>query len=130
MEGWKKKRVLLYAHGGLVPEESAIQRVADYREAMLAQQIYPLCFVWKTDFWTTLSNILKDAARPRSEGLIEKAKDLLLDRRDDTLEPPARVLGGKAVRDEMKEHAVLSNTAVARAMDDGRQEKRRGGEES
>src|SRR3546814_18296363 len=50
MEGWKKKRVLLYAHGGLVPEESAIQRVADYREAMLAQQIYPLCFVWKTDF--------------------------------------------------------------------------------
>src|SRR3546814_4490223 len=23
MEGWKKKRVLLYAHGGLVPEESA-----------------------------------------------------------------------------------------------------------
>src|SRR3546814_14475258 len=53
MDGWKKKRVLLYAHGGLVPEESEIQRVADYREAMLAQQIYPLCSDWKTDFWTT-----------------------------------------------------------------------------
>src|SRR3546814_709658 len=117
MEGWKKKRVLLYAHGGLVPEESAIQRVADYREAMLAQQIYPLCFVWKTDFWTTLGNILKDAARPRSEGLIEKAKDLLLDRLDDTLEPLARVIGGKAVWDEMKENALLSTTAVARGMD-------------
>src|SRR3546814_7354654 len=74
----------------LVPEESAIQRVADYREAMLAQQIYPLCFVWKTDFWTTLGNILKDAARPRSEGLIEMAKDLLLDRLDDTLEQIGR----------------------------------------
>ncbi|GAA3923711.1 C1 family peptidase [Luteimonas lutimaris] len=115
--GWKKKRVLLYAHGGLVPEESAIQRVADYREALLAQEIYPLCFVWKTDFWTTLGNILKDAARPRSEGLIEKAKDLLLDRLDDTLEPLARVIGGKAMWDEMKENALLSTTAVARSTD-------------
>src|SRR5690606_2854977 len=117
--GWKKKRVLLYAHGGLVPEESAIQRVADYREVLLAQEIYPLCFVWKTDFWTTLGNILKDAARPRSEGLIEKAKDLLLDRLDDTLEPLARVIGGKAVWDEMKENALLSTTAVARGADGG-----------
>lgn len=116
-KGWKNKRILLYAHGGLVPEETAIQRVADYRETLLAQQIYPLCFVWKTDFWTTLGNILKDAARPRSEGLIEKAKDLLLDRLDDTLEPLARTIGGKAVWDEMKENALLSTTAVARAMD-------------
>src|SRR3546814_18826396 len=64
MEGWKKKRVLPYAHGGLVPEESAIQRVADYREAMLAQQISPLCFVWKTDLWTTLGNPPKAPPRP------------------------------------------------------------------
>ena len=116
-KGWKKKRILLYAHGGLVPEDSAIQRVANYREALLAQEIYPLCFVWKTDFWTTLGNILKDAARPRSEGLIEKAKDLLLDRLDDTLEPLARVIGGKALWDEMKENALLSTTAVARSTD-------------
>src|SRR3546814_20921319 len=50
-------------------------------------------------------------------GLIEKAKDLLLDRLDDTLEPLARVIGGKAVWDEMKENALLSTTAVARGMD-------------
>lgn len=116
-EHWKKKRILLFAHGGLVSEDTAIQRVADYRETLLAQEIYPLCFVWKTDFWTTLGNILRDAARPRSEGLIEKAKDLLLDRLDDTLEPLARVIGGKAVWDEMKENALLSTTAVARGMD-------------
>lgn len=116
-KGWKKKRILLYAHGGLVPEDSAIQRVADYRQTMLAQEIYPLCFIWKTDFWTTLGNILKDAARPRSEGLIEKAKDLLLDRLDDTLEPLARHIGGKALWDEMKENALLATTAVARGPD-------------
>lgn len=115
--GWKKKRILLYAHGGLVPEDSAIQRVADYREAMLKQEIYPLCFIWKTDFWTTLGNLLRDAARPRSEGLIEKAKDLLLDRLDDTLEPLARNIGGKALWDEMKENALRATTAVTRGAD-------------
>ncbi len=109
---WKKKRVLLYAHGGLVPEEAAIQRVADFREAMLREEIYPLCFVWKTDLWTTLGNILKDAAAPRTEGLFDRARDLLLDRLDDTIEPLARAIGGKALWDEMKENALLATTAV------------------
>lgn len=117
MRGWKKKRVLLYAHGGLVPEQSAIQRVADYREAMLKEEIYPLCFIWKTDLWTTLGNILRDCAKPRSEGLLDKAKDLLLDRLDDTLEPLARAIGGKALWDEMKENATLATTAVVRTAD-------------
>lgn len=131
---WPKKRILLYAHGGLVPEEAAIQRVADFREALLPQQIYPLCFIWKTDFWTTLGNILKDAGGARTEGVLSKAKDLLLDRMDDTLEPLARIAGGKAMWDEMKENALLASTAygpdgthegggaalVARLLDDWR----------
>ena len=121
-KGWKKKRVLLYAHGGLVPEDTAIQRVADYREAMLAKEIYPLCFVWKSGLWTTLGNILRDVARPRSEGILDRAKSLLLDRLDDTLEPLARVFGGKAVWDEMKENALRATTAVARGGDGGLQE--------
>ncbi|HJR73050.1 MAG TPA: C1 family peptidase [Luteimonas sp.] len=117
MRGWKKKRVLLYAHGGLVPEQSAVQRVADYREAMLKEEIYPLCFVWKTDLWTTLGNLLRDCAKPRSEGLLDKAKELLLDRLDDTIEPLARAVGGKALWDEMKENAILATTAVVRTAD-------------
>lgn len=122
MQGWKKKRVLLYAHGGLVPEDSAIQRVADYRDAFLRQEIYPLCFVWKTDFWTTLGNILRDSARPRSEGAFDRVRDLLLDRLDDTLEPLARAAGGKALWDEMKENALLATTAVQRNAEGGMQE--------
>jgi hypothetical protein len=121
MRSWKKKRVLLYAHGGLVPEQAAIQRVADYREIMLKEEIYPLCFIWKTDFWTTLGNILRDVARPRSEGLLDKTKDLLLDRLDDTLEPLARAVGGKALWDEMKENAILATTAVVRTADGTRE---------
>lgn len=112
--GWKKKRVLLYAHGGLVPEAAAIQRIADYRETLLPQQIYPVSFIWKTDFWTTLGNLLRDSAQPRSEGFFGKARDLLLDRLDDTLEPLARLAGGKALWDEMKENATLATASVAR----------------
>ncbi|MGH8032752.1 MAG: C1 family peptidase [Luteimonas sp.] len=122
MQTWNKKRVLLYAHGGLVPEDSAIQRVADYRQTLLAQEIYPLCFIWKTDFWTTLGNLLRDSAKPRSEGVFEKAKDLLLDRLDDTLEPLARAAGGRAIWSEMKENALLATTAVKRGPDGGLQE--------
>jgi hypothetical protein len=108
---WEKKRVLLYAHGGLVPEQGAIQRVADYRQTLLGKQIYPLSFIWKTDAWTTLGNILRDVAKPRSEGVVDKAKDLLLDRFDDTLEPLARAAGGKLMWDEIKENGLLATTA-------------------
>lgn len=120
--GWNKKRVMLYAHGGLVPEQSAIQRVADYRETLLDRQVYPLAFVWKSDFWSTLGNILRDVARPRSEGIVDKAKDLLLDRLDDTLEPLARVAGGKLLWDEMKENALLATTARVALANGGAQE--------
>lgn len=111
--GWAKKRILLYAHGGLVGEAAAIERVADYREALLDNQIYPLAFVWKTDGWTTLKNILRDViSRRRAEGVLDASKDFLLDRLDDTLEPVARALTGKAQWDEMKENALLATTSA------------------
>lgn len=108
---WKKKRVLLYAHGGLVSEASAVQRLADYRAAMLEAEVYPLSFIWKTDYWTTLTNMLQDALRRRrSEGFLDAAKDFMLDRLDDALEPIARALTGKAAWDEMKENAARATT--------------------
>ncbi len=107
---WKRKRILLYAHGGLVGEESAIQRLADYRAAMLEAEVYPISFVWKTDYWTTLTNMLQDALkRRRSEGFLDSTKDFMLDRLDDALEPIARALTGKASWDEMKENAARAS---------------------
>lgn len=109
---WKTPRLLLYAHGGLVSEDEAVQRVADYRPALIEQQIYPLSLIWKTDYVTTIGNILKDAlAQRRPEGALEKAKDFLLDRIDDALEPLARTLTGKASWDEMKENGRLASDA-------------------
>jgi hypothetical protein len=106
-KGWKRKRVVLYAHGGLVNETSAIQRLADYRAAMLKEEIYPLSFIWKSDYWTTLTNMLQDALKKRrSEGFLDATKDFMLDRLDGALEPVARWMTGKAAWDEMKENAL------------------------
>jgi len=111
---WKKKRILLYAHGGLVGEKGAVQRVAEYRKAMMDVEVYPLAFVWHSDFWSTLKNILSDSLRQRqSEGFFDKAKDFMLDRLDDTLEPIARYAGGKAQWAEMTENAHAATTSTA-----------------
>lgn len=112
--GWKKKRLVLYAHGGLVGEEAALQRVSDYRKAMLEAECYPLAFIWKSDYWTTLRNMLLDATqRRRPEGFLDSTKDFMLDRLDDALEPIARLLTGKAQWSEMKENALLATNSAS-----------------
>jgi hypothetical protein len=109
--GWRRKRILVYAHGGLVTEAAAHQRLADFRAALLPAEIYPLGLVWRTDYLSTVANILRDAFdRRRPEGALDAAKDFFLDRLDDTLEPLARLLTGKATWDEMKENAVLATS--------------------
>jgi hypothetical protein len=108
---WKTKRVLLYAHGGLVDENSAVQRVSEYLDPLLASEIYPISFVWHSDYWSTLTHMLEDAlATRRDEGVIDATKDFLLDRIDDALEVVARHLTGKAEWDEMKENAEGATT--------------------
>lgn len=110
---WKKKRVLIYAHGGLTDERSAIQKVADLRETLLDSEVYPFAFIWRTDYWTTLNNILSDALnRRRSEGFLDATMDFMLDRVDDALEPLARQLSGKAQWQEMKENAILATKSA------------------
>jgi len=107
------RHILLYAHGGLVGEETAIQRLADYRAAMLDAGVYPLTFIWHTDYWSTVTNVLRDAfSHRRPEGPLDAAKDFMLDRLDDALEPLARALTGKAVWDEMKENALRATLST------------------
>ncbi|MBX3242381.1 MAG: C1 family peptidase [Chitinophagaceae bacterium] len=108
-KSWRRKRLLLYAHGGLVSEESAIQRVADYRAQLLDAEVYPLAFVWNSDAWSTITNILKESVKKRKpEGFLDAAKDFMLNRLDDILEPIARKLTGKMQWDKMKENAALA----------------------
>jgi alpha-beta hydrolase superfamily lysophospholipase len=105
-----KKHLLLYAHGGLVAEEAAVQRVSEYRPALLAAGIYPLAFVWYSDYWTMLTNMLQDTVRRRRpEGFLDGSKDFLLDRLDNAIEPMARRLSGKSSWNEMKENALRAS---------------------
>jgi hypothetical protein len=109
---WKKKRIVVYAHGGLVKQDDALQRVNEYRDGMLAKQCYPLAFIWHTDFWTTVKEILADAAmQRRPEGFLDATKDFMLDRLDDMLEPLARTLGGREIWSKMKEKASAATLA-------------------
>ncbi len=110
------KRLLLIAHGGLVDESGAVQRIAEYRPALLDAGVYPLAFIWNSDYWSTLTNILQDAVRRRRpEGVLDRAKDFMLDRLDDALEPLARQLSGKAAWGEMKENALRASNAFGGA---------------
>jgi hypothetical protein len=110
-KSWSTVRVLLIAHGGLVSEESAIQHLADYLAPMMDHEIYPISFIWHSDYWSTITNVLRDAVRRRrNEGVLDAAKDFLLDRLDDMLEPIARALTGKLEWDEMKENAECAST--------------------
>ena len=112
-QNWKKKRILLYAHGGLVDEGAAVQRVAEYRAQLLQAEIYPISFIWHSDFFTSLTNLLQDAMRKRrSEGFLDDTKDFMLDRLDDALEPIAR-LAGKAIWSEMKGNALAATSNEA-----------------
>jgi hypothetical protein len=113
MEPWGEKHLLLYAHGGLVGEDATVQRLADYRPALLNANVYPISFIWHSDYWTTVTNILQDAIRRRRpEGFLDLTKDFMLDRLDDALEPLARTLTGKAEWDEMKENALDATTSA------------------
>ena len=119
-KGWKKKRILLYAHGGLVPEDSAdpARRRLPRGDARSRRSIRCASSGRPTSGPRSATSSRTPRARA-AKALIEKAKDLLLDRLDDTLEPLARTIGGKALWDEMKENALLATTAVARGSDGG-----------
>lgn len=109
-QGWQKKRLVLYAHGGLVSESAVVPRIGDYWAAMKQQEAYLVGFVWHTDYLTTLEEILKDAIRSvKPEGVISAAKDFLWDRIDDTLEPIARVATGKSEWDKMKANGMAAS---------------------
>ena len=92
-----------------------------YRQSCVDAEVYPIAFIWRSDAWTTIKNILQDALTKRKdEGLLDSAKDFMLDRLDDMLEPVARLLGGKTLWTEMKENATLTSKPAAGQLQDCR----------
>lgn len=90
-------RVVLWAHGGLVSEESGLRVAADQVSWWLANGVYPLFFVWETGFVDALKQILVPA--PRSRDLWDVTTDPVV-------EAGARVMGGPKLWAAMKTSAI------------------------
>jgi pimeloyl-ACP methyl ester carboxylesterase len=122
-KNWRTRRLVLFAHGGLVSASSALNQAARLRTRFLDNQIYPIFLIWNTDWYSTLTNMLDDIFdRWSAEAPAEGPLDFLLDRTDDMLEAAARVTllareGWKEIK-ENGERATSRSTGGARILAD------------
>jgi hypothetical protein len=104
----KTKRLLVYAHGGLNDEASAIERARAMGRYFLGNGCYPLFIVWKTGVFESIKGIISDMFRrepARAGGIresIQDGADMLLER--SIGRPFARPIWS-----EMKENAALAS---------------------
>lgn len=110
---WKKRRVMLFLHGGLNSEKDCGKRVAALRAPCEANEIYPLHIMWETGFMESLRSYFADwfshADQLAGRSLLGNAgdiRDLLIER---SLALPLRGIWG-----EMKENARLASEHRAR----------------
>lgn len=107
-QGWKKRRILLYLHGGLNSEADSAKRIVAMRDVMLANEIYPLHIMWESDFLATLANLFTDlftnADKLAGGGFLEN----LTEAKDRVLELTLARAGFK-LWGEMKENAQLAS---------------------
>ncbi len=111
-KAWSKRRLALVAHGGLVSSSQAVNQAARMRTRFLDNKIYPIFFVWNTDWLSTLTNMLSDLYnRWSAEAPAAGPLDFLLDRTDDMLEAAARgTLLAKQGWSEIKENGLRATT--------------------
>jgi len=106
--GWKKRRILLYLHGGLNSESASAKRIVAMRDVMLENEIYPLHVMWESDFLSSVAGLFKDlfteADRLAGGGFLEN----LTEARDRVLELTL-ARAGHRLWGEMKENAQLAS---------------------
>jgi hypothetical protein len=107
-QSWKKRRVMLYLHGGLNSEKAAAKRVAAMRGPCLANEIYPLHVMWETGFMESLTSYFGDwftnADKLSGRSLLDsvgEGRDWMVER---SLAVPLRTIWG-----EMKENGRLAS---------------------
>lgn len=99
----KKKRLVLFVHGGLNKESDAIGRASAMGRFFTGNGCYPLFLVWKTGLIESISDIVhaKFGSTSRAGGVVSDLNDKLI-------ETLARAGGAKAVWSEMKDNAGLA----------------------
>ncbi len=106
---WKgTPRIMFFAHGGFNREQHAAARIAHDRPYTLANEIYPVHFMWETGLWDTISNLVADAFRNRRfAGNWKNIRDRFATLVDEAIELATRPLG-RPLWSEMKENARLA----------------------
>lgn len=114
-EGWSKRRVMLFIHGGLNGEKDAAKRIIAYRDVCLKNEIYPLHIMWESDWLTSTRNIIADRFTRADERAQGRYLDHLREARDRVLELTLARPAGK-LWGEMKENARLASQRQNGAM--------------
>ena len=112
-KAWRRRRIMLYLHGGLNDERSVADRIIAFREVMLANEIYPIHIMWESGGVETLGNMLRDYHTDVDDRAgvgewLKKLRDNLVEAKDRSLEVTLARPGGLMWR-EMKENARLAS---------------------
>ncbi len=114
-----KKKLVIYAHGGLNDEEGSIGRIRIMAPYFKANGIYPLFITWRTGFVESLRAILEDHARQfgidleelRARGMFDDIRDAVLEAKDRAFEAAAEKILAKAVWTQMTQNAAAAAAA-------------------
>ncbi|MFT3857358.1 MAG: peptidoglycan-binding protein [Aquabacterium sp.] len=106
----QKKRLVIYAHGGLNSEDAAISRARAMGRFFVGNGCYPLFLVWKTGLMESIGNIFSDwwQKQPAGKGFLERLMEKAIERTDRLIEDTIGRRGAKPVWSEMKENAALA----------------------
>ncbi|MFY9329707.1 MAG: C1 family peptidase [Georgfuchsia sp.] len=105
----QKKRLVIYAHGGLNSEGDAIKRAQALGRYFLGNGCYPLFLVWKSGLLESIGNILSDKVSPGAAGATRGVGNWLTDNLSDPI--VEKTIGRPFARplwSEMKENAELA----------------------
>lgn len=100
--------IMLYAHGGLVPEDEALRKAFQYHRWWLDNGVYPVYFVWETGILETIGQFLSGAMfRARVQ---KRMRDVWDWTTDPIVEAAARAAGGGFLWGGMKRGAELAGS--------------------
>lgn len=114
-QGWERRRVMLYLHGGMNSEKDAAKRIVALRDVCLENQVYPLHIMWESDWFSSAKFIIEDKFKVANERAGGAFLDHLKEARDRVLELTLAYPGGKLWK-EMKENARLASESAVGGM--------------
>lgn len=104
----KTKRLVLYAHGGLNDQATAIKRARAMGRYFLGNGCYPLFIVWKTGVLESITDIITDMFQ-REPSRVGGLRESLQDGADLLLERGIGRPFARPIWSEMKENAMFAN---------------------